>query len=522
VIAVVRDITDRHTFDMALRESEQKFRNVVEASPLGMQFYGIGSTGNLVLSGANPSADRILRIRHAELVGKSIEEAFPPLKDTEVPWRCALSAQEGVPWHSENVIYKEGDAERVFEVYAVQTQPGAMVAFFHDVTRRRQDEEDRRQVQTRIQETQRLESLGVLAGGIAHDFNNILMTVRGNAETLQRGRELDGEGKEALRGIETATQRAKDLCRQLLAYAGQGKFSIEVLDLRQVAAEIGRMIGVGMSKKAKLEYRFAEVLPNVRGDATQLRQVLLNLMTNASEALGDGPGTVTVSLRGIKADESEAALEPGDYVELVVEDTGSGMDAETQSRIFEPFFTTKFAGRGLGLAAVRGIVHSHQGVVRVRSSPGKGTVLSVFLPAASEELAPVAPGEPKEVPGVFRGQALLADDDEDVRIVTRRMLERLGFKVLESSEGRQALQMANDSGKDLAVVVLDLTMPGLDGAEVFRGIRRSHPKLPVVLASGYSPEDVAERIRDDSPHALLQKPFTQLELSQALRKAGVG
>jgi CheY-like chemotaxis protein len=377
-------------------------------------------------------------------------------------------------------------------------------------------------MEARMQEAQKLESLGLLAGGIAHDFNNLLQAVRGHTEILIKSEKYKGTEKEAIEGIDAASRRAADLCRQLLAYAGKGRFTQEVLDVRQVVGEIGKVLEVGLSKKAKLEYFFEDALPPIRGDGTQIRQVFLNLMTNASEALGEGSGSIKVSVRAKVIDAGDISLEPGQYVVIEVTDTGCGMDMETQSRIFEPFFTTKFTGRGLGLAAVRGIVLAHGGALKVHSVLGKGTTMMVYLPAADG-----VHSVPAQVPaavssaGRFSGRVLLADDDNDVRLVTRRMLERLGFQVQEAINGRQAVSAVAEKKDEWAGVVLDLTMPDLDGAEAFHEIRKANPGLPVVLVSGYSPEDVASRVGGNTLFSLIQKPFNQTELESAFLGLGL-
>jgi len=522
VIAVVRDVSERRRSEEALRESEQRFRNVIEASPMGMHFFRLEPGDRLVFAGANAAADRILGVNHAALVGKLLEEALPSFKGTDVPWRFRLAAREGVPWYSEQMEYEDDRIKGFYEIYAVQTEPLAMVAIFLDVTQRRKAEQDRRKMEARMRESQRLESLGLLAGGIAHDFNNLLQAVRGHTEILVRCGIPTPTHQEALDGIDSASRRAADLCRQLLAYAGKGKLTQEIIDLRQSVMEIGKVLEVGLSKKAKLEYRFDDDLPAVKGDGTQIRQVLLNLMTNASEALGEDAGTLTVSVRTHQVQEQEDGLVPGRYLAVEVKDTGCGMDEETQSRIFEPFFTTKFTGRGLGLAAVRGIVLAHLGALRVKSGKGVGTTMTVLLPASEVRIPAAAPlAKPKPGSGVFRGKVLLADDDEDVRFVTRRMLERLGFQVAEAVDGRQAVERAKAQGERWAAIILDLTMPDLDGVEAFRLIRRAIPQVPVVLISGYNQEDVASRMGGLSGYSLIQKPFNQAELEQALVTVGL-
>jgi two-component system cell cycle sensor histidine kinase/response regulator CckA len=375
-----------------------------------------------------------------------------------------------------------------------------------------------------VQQAQKLESLGVLAGGIAHDFNNLLMAVLGHAELALEEIPPVSPVRRNLTEIMTAARRAADLSLQMLAYAGKATFALERVALRDLVEEMAHLLKTAISRKAILTLNLERGLPPIEADPGQIRQIVMNLIINASEAIGDRSGVITVSVGATRCDEEYLRktelhddLSPGMYVYLEVTDTGSGMDAETQTRIFEPFFSTKFTGRGLGLAAVLGIVRSHKGTLKVSSEPGKGTTLKVLFPAlgvAAEKARTTAPASSADWQG--KGTILLVDDEESLLALGARMLEHLGFAVLTATDGRQAVDLYRDKGKEIDLVLMDLTMPNMDGAKAFDELRRMNPDVRVVLVSGYSPEDVASRFTGKGLDGILQKPYTLTRLRQSL------
>ncbi len=390
------------------------------------------------------------------------------------------------------------------------------------------DIHERRIAGERLRETQRLESLGILAGGIAHDFNNLLMGVLGNVSLLLGDLSEDSPMRATARDIETAARRAADLTRQLLAYSGKGRFVVERLDLSRMVEESGQLLATITSKKATLQYHLARALPPVEGDATQLRQVVMNLLTNASDALGDQPGTVTVTTGLERLDASWAAgafhagePAPGPHVFVEVQDTGAGMEAAMLPRIFDPFFTTKFHGRGLGLAAVLGIMRGHRGAIRVETAPGRGTTFRLYLPAR-DGVAPqveVAPAGGLVPDGSVAGLTVLVVDDEAiVREVARRTLERGGYRVRQAEDGRRALQILAEPGIAIHAVLLDLTMPELSGEETFALIREQWPRLPVILSSGYTAEADGNWFEARGFTGFIQKPYAASDLVSLIRK----
>ena len=387
-------------------------------------------------------------------------------------------------------------------------------------------EHERRRLEARIVQTQKLESLGVLAGGIAHDFNNLLQGILGNAELLEATLPGDPVSRRRLAGVRQAAMRCADLCDEMLAYSGQGEFVIEPVRLPEVVDEMGQLLESALSAGCELRNELDPALPPVLADRTQLRQVIMNLITNASEAVGDGPGVVTVqgALRTLGERELESPWlretpPAGDYVSLVVTDTGEGMAPETLARIFDPFYTTKVMGRGLGLAALLGIVRSHHGSVQVSSTPGEGTRFEVLLPAGRDEDVDTRPADTAETTWDGAHTVLLVDDDEMVRMAGSAMLGQVGCRVLEAENGPQALALFADHVGEVDCVILDLLMPEMDGEETFRRLRALAPEVPVVLSSGYSARRVATRFPDERHLSFLKKPYDSASLLARLREA---
>jgi signal transduction histidine kinase len=337
-------------------------------------------------------------------------------------------------------------------------------------------EEERLNLQRQLQHAQKLESLGVLAGGIAHDFNNILMAILGNADLALDQLAPMSPARGCLQEIEKASKRAAELAKQMLAYSGKGRFVVEAINAGQLVEEMAHLLEVSISKKAVLTYNFAPDLPTFAGDVTQIRQVVMNLITNASEAIGDEGGVIALSTGAmycnraylddidevLRASLSEP-LPEGVYTYFEVADTGCGMDVETIEKVFDPFFTTKFTGRGLGMSAVLGILRGHKGALKIHSEIGKGTTFRVLFPVSAppDELPKAEPTETQEARG--RGSVLLVDDENAVLRAVQRMIEGMGFEVLAVSDGREALDVFRARGEEIGCVLLDLTMPHLDG-----------------------------------------------------------
>ena len=391
----------------------------------------------------------------------------------------------------------------------------AVLAVCRDATERRKAAEERERLEAQIQHTQKLESLGVLAGGIAHDFNNLLVAILGNADLALQDLAADAPARGEVAEIRKAAIRAAELTNQMLAYSGRGPSVVEALDLNELVEEMGNLLQVSISKKIVLEYHLAEGIPSIQADAAQIRQVVMNLITNASEAIGDRSGTIAVRTEVREVDREHLAetyldedLPGGSYTCLEVADTGCGMDEQTRANLFDPFFTTKFAGRGLGLAAVLGIVRGHGGAIQCRSEVGKGTTFKVLLPCSRAERA-AAPSEVPGAEGQWRGAGtiLVVDDERSVRDVAKMMLERHGFDVLTARDGQEGLDVFRRHAADLSLVLLDMAMPRMGGEEAFGRMRRLRAEVPVVLVSGYHEEDATGRFAGEGLAGFLQKPF---------------
>ncbi len=395
-----------------------------------------------------------------------------------------------------------------------------------DITERMRTDEERRRLEERMQRSQRMESLGVLAGGIAHDFNNLLVGVMGNAELARDVAGTPSEVKEALTDIETAARRAAELTRQLLAYAGRGQFVVEQMNLSTLVRETAALLRAAVSRKAELTLDLAQGLPNVEVDATQVRQVVMNLITNASEALGDNAGTITLRTWSLELDRDLLAvfrgsedLRPGSCVAVSVTDTGAGIPEASLERVFDPFFTTKFTGRGLGLAAVLGIVRAHEAGIRVESREGKGTTFTLVFPASRATSDSVMTSRRSPLPPLPGSRVLIVDDDPFVRAATSRILERAGLEVLVANDGVDGLAMLEANEDSIRAVVLDVLMPRKDGVEVLREMARRWPQVRVVMTSGFTEGDVTERLRGLPYAGFLRKPYPIDELLALLHRA---
>ncbi len=384
---------------------------------------------------------------------------------------------------------------------------------------------ERQALERKLQESQKLESLGVLAGGIAHDFNNLLSGVLGNASLARMDLPAESPVQPFLEQIEYAAKRAADLCRQMLAYSGKGRFVVLRLDLNALIEETTRLLQVSISKRAVLKFSLADALPSVMGDATQLRQVVMNLVINASEAVGEKSGFISITTGLTRADRGYLAgtfsapdLPDGDYVYLEIADNGGGMPPDIQARIFDPFFTTKFTGRGLGLAAVLGIIRGHKGALKVFSEAGWGTTFKILLPCAEGPADLPAAATPSLAGWCGSGMALVIDDEETVRVTTARMLEALGFATRLADNGRTGVEEFRATPDAFALVVLDLTMPHMDGEEAFHKIIGLRPGARVLLMSGFNEQEAIARFTGKGLAGFLQKPFNLPALREKLQQ----
>jgi PAS domain S-box-containing protein len=468
-------------------------------------------------------------------VGTSEELAHRTVSDL-VPghWATAEAAEDrriidsGTPVVDREQSVTTGDTTAWLLTSKVPvTDPAGMVVGLvgvaRDVTAMREAAQARRQLDQQLQETQKLESLGVLAGGIAHDFNNLLTGILGNISLARMSLDSAPQTRVYLEGIETAAERAADLCQQMLAYAGKGRFHEQRLDLGALVTDMMPLLRLSVAKGVTLRLEVAPGLPAIWADPTQMRQIVLNLVVNGSDAIADA-GAIHIRVRAASAEdpllaETVPPLQPGAAGAIVLDviDTGCGMTADMQARVFEPFFTTKFTGRGLGLAVVHGIVRGHRGGLRVESAPRRGSRFTVAIPAIAGPPEPLERLAPPS--GVWRGSgvALVADDEDVVREVTQAMLEELGFRVVAVTNGQEAVDaFAREPGR-FAVVLLDLTMPVLNGADALRAIRAIAPGTRVLMMSGFNELETSDRFVGVPPDAFIHKPFALANLRERLQ-----
>jgi PAS domain S-box-containing protein len=524
-LSLARDITDRKRVEAELRAS----RAHLEAS---QRIAGVGSW-ELDLTAdemdANPLrwTDEAFRIfgyepGQIEVTNDVFWERVHPddRPRLQAAVRRALATRS--VYEIEHRIVLPGGAERIIHERAelvLDERTGRPLKFIgtsQDITARKQAEAEHRRLEDQVRHAQKLESLGVLAGGLAHDFNNLLTSVLGYAALAEQQLPPHSAARPMLEEIERAAQRAAELTRQMLAYSGRGKFVVQVLGLGSIVQEMSKLLRTVVSKKA--DFQFVLGPAAVEGDAAQLRQIVMNLITNASDALGQRSGSIAIrtgtrqmSTAELRSPFLQQDLPPGEYAWLEVADDGCGMTDESLSKIFDPFYTTKFAGRGLGLAAVLGIVRGHRGSLHVTSSVGQGTTFRIYLPAASSA-AQADPSPPAAAPH-GRGLVLVVEDEANVAQFVEKVLTGAGFEVALAGDGKAGVE-AFQRRPQISAVVLDLTMPQMDGWEVLSRLTSLRPEVPVLLISGYSDPEFPAALDRRPP--LLHKPFRPQELVSQL------
>jgi two-component system, cell cycle sensor histidine kinase and response regulator CckA len=516
-LPIIQDITKRKRAEEALRDSEERYRAVFCTTPDSVN---INRMSDGLYLDVNDGFLQGTGWTYDELVGKKTSTEIGIWADPADRQRLVGALKRDGYCQNLEAVFRRKDGSTLVGLMSAgfMTYRGepCILSVTRDITEFRRGEEERHNLEHQLQQAQKLESLGVLAGGIAHDFNNILMAVLGHAELALEELSPMSAARGSVGEIVTAARRAGDLCRQMLAYSGRASFAVERVNLPELVQEMLHLLKTSISKKALLNVQIEQGLPAIKADPSQIRQIVMNLVLNASEAIGDRSGVIALSAGAARCDrewlraaEPGGSLQEGLYVQLEVSDTGCGMAPDVRARIFEPFFTTKFSGRGLGLAALLGIVRAHHGAIRVHSEVGKGSRFTLVFPAL-EDVDDASAGPPEAAQPVWRGSGtvLFADDEESLRALGSRMLERLGYRVITACDGREAVEIYRARQAEIDLVILDLTMPHLDGGQAFGKLRAIDPNVRVVLASGYSPEDVASRIGGDALVGVLQKPYT--------------
>jgi len=516
-VAFVVDNAERKGHERERRQTASTLQRVVESAPVIL--WSVDAKGILTLSEGRALA--AIGQKPGENLGRSVFDIYANFPQVQNSIRRGLAGEEFTR------IGEVGDM--VFETIFTPLRDAAgtvtgLMGVSIDVTEKRRAEKEQARLQAQLLQVQKLESLGLLAGGIAHDFNNILTTILGSASTALLTLPPENPAHACVETVVTAARRAAALTRQMLAYSGKAHVEIRPIDLSVHVREITALLETTVSKKVQLRLELEEGLPAIEADVAQVQQIVMNLVINGAEAIGDQQGTVLVTTGRQTIDQVYAAslfaadgIVPGEYVFLEVHDTGRGMDEATKDKIFDPFFTTKFTGRGLGLAAVLGIVRSHRGAIKVYSSPGRGTTFKVFLPA----VAAAVRRDVKRPPGLdFRGEGLVLviDDDAGVRGSIRTMLSYFGFSVLEAEDGQMGAELFAQRAREIVLVLVDMTMPKMNGEETFRAIRSVRSDVPVILTSGYSEIEATRRFTGKGLAGFLEKPFTPADLAMRLRK----
>ncbi len=569
-ITALRDVTERRWAEKELLKSKERYKRIFEN--LQDVYYEAAMDGTILE--VSPSVERISLYKRKELIGKSLYDIYTDPKERDEFIKLILD--KGVVNDYEINLKDKDGSQRPFSITTSLTRdsqgdPVRLIGSMHDISERKQAERALRkahdELELRVEErtvalsksnkelcdkiaenkraqeeklalerqmlhAQKLESLGVLAGGIAHDFNNILAAILGNADLALDELAPISAARENLQAIVKASKRAAELCKQMLAYSGKGRFVIEPINAGEIIGEMAHLLEVSLTKNAVLRYNLLDNLPTFDGDATQIRQVIMNLITNASEAIGARGGVISLSTGVIYCDRAyldnthevlrvslDEPLPEGVYTYIEVADNGCGMDAETLGKVFDPFYTTKFTGRGLGMSAVLGIVRGHKGALRVSSEIDNGTTFTVLFPAnktADNHFGARRKEETGAKAWRGSGTVLIADDEETVCAVGKQMLDRMGFTVLTAPDGREALKVFREHADEIVCVLLDLTMPNMDGVEAFHEMRRLHSGVTVILCSGYNELDATQRFAGKGLAGFIQKPYNMAVLREKL------
>ncbi len=520
--AILRDLSERIAAERQLRVTEKRYLDLFTNTPDNLFWVAVEADGNFRIEDANPAQLAALGLPKEAILDKRLEEFLPqPIAEAILDHYRQCVAKGEPMTYEESADLPQG--RRWFQTLLVPIRDDQgiirhLLGFSRDTTQRKLTE-------AALEQASKLESLGVLAGGIAHDFNNLLTAVLGNINLAQI--QL-GELSPAIPFLENAEKtvlRAAELTKQMLAYSGKGRFVVHPHDLNRVVEEMVHLLQVSISKRITLRFNLRPDLPAVEADAAQIQQVVMNLVTNASDAIGDADGVIalTTEVKDLNADEiaqgmPSQQLSPGRYVVLEASDTGCGMTSEVMARIFDPFFSTKATGRGLGLSAMLGILRGHGAGIQIVSQPGYGSTFRLYFPASPE------PSRQREdVPGLrvnqFTGLSLVVDDEDVLRETAAAALRTMGFEVLTARDGQEAVEMVEARPEAFRLVLLDLTMPRMDGRQAFQALRRLRPDLRIVLSSGYSEQETVQAFLGQGLAGFIQKPYTLQELGRTVAEA---
>jgi two-component system cell cycle sensor histidine kinase/response regulator CckA len=519
VLSIGSDITDRKRAEEALKESEAKYRGLVDNSPEAIAIYVEGK----IVFANNECLHLMAAATSAELIGKSVMQFVHPDYHALVIERMkkVANGKTILPLIEEKFVRLDGSNVEV-EVKAMPIRfenKLAVQLIIRDITMRKQAEKEKRILEERLQHSDKMEAIGTFAGGIVHDFNNLLMGIQGYASLALLNLDPSNPNYERLKRIEQQVQSGADLTSQLLGFARGGRYEVKPTDMNDIIERTSSMFG-RTKKEISIHIKYGKDLWNVEVDRGQMEQVFVNLYVNAWQAMPGG-GNIYLETENVLLNDKMAlpySVKPGKYVKITIADTGTGMDEKTRERIFDPFFTTKTMGRGtgLGLATVYGIIKGHLGMINVYSEPGHGTSFTIYLPASEKDVI-----KEEAVTGeILMGTEtiLLVEDEKMIMDVNKELLESMGYRVYAVESGQEAIVVYKEKRNEIDLIILDMIMPGISGSETFDRLRKINPSVKVLLSSGYSLNGEAKHIMDRGCNGFLQKPYQIDKLSQKVRE----
>jgi PAS domain S-box-containing protein len=511
LVDAVQRVSDRIRMEAQVAESKSRLAGIVNSAMDAILL--LDEQGRITMF--NPAAEQLFQTESAEASGQPAARFIPGIVET----LRSVKDSDATPSRLETRGMRAGGGAVELEISVSRMDAGGRrfaIVIARDVTQRKE-------LERLLLQKDKLESLGLLAGGIAHDFNNLLVGIMGNASLALESISSNNPARAMLKDVMLASETAGNLTRQLLAYAGKGRFIIEAVDLSDLVRQIHNLVQTSVPKNVTLRMELMEDLPCIEADVTQIQQLIMNLVINAAEAIGEHQGSVLITTGVQHVDDdyiasvlTPAQISPGDYISLQVHDTGSGMSQDTIDRIFDPFFTTKFTGRGLGLAAVLGIVRGHKGAIKVYSTLQQGTTFKVLFPATGQHTSKQPPQE--IIQHSAGGETVLVVDDEHiVRRSAKAMLERYGYSVVLAENGKEAVDLYKVLADKIDLVLLDMTMPVMGGEEAFRQMKTLRPEVRVILSSGYNEVEAVRRFTGKGLAGFLQKPYSAVTLAEKVR-----
>lgn len=512
----------RKRSEAELRENFLLYKEIFDNTAVCLFLIDVTPDGRFKLAGINQAEERVVGLSNDKVAGRFIDDILSRELADHVAANYRRCLEAGHAIHFDDRLDLPGGQHWHTNLIPVRNADGVInriIGSCVDIT-------DLKRTQEEALAKQNLESLGVLAGGIAHDFNNLLGGIYAQAELVETDLAVGSAASETIQKVKDSAMRGSEIVRQLMIYAGTEANSVEALDISRLVQEMLELLKVSISKHAVLKTDLASDVPLVLANASQLRQVVMNLVINASEAIGEKDGIITVTTANEKSGENAASgqvpgLPQGNYMRLEVSDTGSGITETTKAKIFDPFFSTKFAGRGMGLAVVKGIVRDHGGAIDMASTPGTGTTFRILLPCverrpSKKRFATASAKLPQ--PGGRTGMILVVEDEEALRTAVSKVLRRTGCSVMEAVDGSSAMELLRAYKNDLDAILLDVTLPGISSREVFEEARRTRHDLRVVVTSAYSKESIGTSFAGLAVHQFIRKPYRLGDVVRLLRE----